>query len=108
MLSSLTGIAIGLGIVFVGHIIAGLITKRSNRQSGADKDIESGTPDISLNPLANYTRFPPMTTLTSTPGHTISDMDRDIRLPFASQQEVQDVNLEAASETPEARIESGP
>jgi hypothetical protein len=49
-----------------------------------------------------------MTTLTSTPGHTISDMDRDIRLPFVSQQEVQDVNLEAASETPVARIESGP
>jgi hypothetical protein len=100
--------AIGLGIAVIGHIITALIKKRSNRQSGADKDIESGTPDISLNPLANYTRFPPMTTLTTTPGHTISDMDRDIRLPFVSQQEAQDMNLEAASETPVPRIVYGP
>jgi hypothetical protein len=94
-MSSLTGTAIGLAIVVIAHIIAGLITKRSKRQSGADRDIESYTPpaSISLNPLANYTRFSPGTPLTTTPGHTLSDMDRDIRLPFVGQQEVQAVNL---------------
>jgi len=49
-----------------------------------------------------------MTNLTTTPGEAISDMDRDIRLPFVSQQEVQDVNLETASETRVVRTESGP
>jgi hypothetical protein len=105
--SSLTGTAIGLAIIVVGHIIAGLITKRSNGQSGAHKDVESSTPDITPNPLANYTSFPPMTPLTTTPGHAISDMDRDIRLPFVGQQEGQDVNLDAVSKTPVACIENG-
>ncbi len=84
--SSLTGTAIGLGIAFIGYLITGLIKKHSNRQSGAERDIESRAPDISLNPLRSYTRFPPITTLPTTPGHTISDMDRDTGLPFISQQ----------------------
>jgi hypothetical protein len=96
--SSLTGTAFELRIIIVGHSITGIITKRSNRQSSADKikDLESYTPDISLNPLANYTRSPPITTLTTTPEHSISDMDRDIG------------NMKAASEILVARIECGP
>lgn len=46
--SSLTGTAIGLGIGFMGYLITGLIKKHSNRQSGAERDIESRAPDISL------------------------------------------------------------
>jgi len=34
-------------IILVGHVIAALITQRSNRRSGADRDIENCTPDIS-------------------------------------------------------------
>lgn len=106
--SSLTGTAIGLGIALIGYLITGLIKKHSNRQSGAERDIVSGAPDISLNPLGNYTRFPPMTTLPTTPGHAISDMDRDTGLPFISQQGTQDVNLEAASETSVVHVQYGP
>lgn len=106
--SSLTGTAIGLGIGFIGYLIAGLIKKHSNRRSGAERDIESHAPDISLNPLANSTRFPLMTTLPTTPGHTVSDMDRDTGLQFISQQGGQDMNLEVASETPVVRVQDGP
>lgn len=99
ILSSLVGLVIGIVFAIILNLIIKAVIYCTKRQVGLKMDMdiehESHTPDTPLHPFANCTRLPAITTVKTTPGHALSDMDRDIKLQTTSCQDLQD--LEAAT-----------
>lgn len=98
ILSSLIGLVIGISIFLLLNLLIEVVVYYTKRQRGLDMNMsiehEGHTPDTPLHPFANYTRRPARTTVEITPGHALSDMDRDIKLQTANYQDSPD--LEAA------------
>jgi len=92
-LSTLAGVGIAAAFVLICYVIRLVVRRCINRRRLSDAhtraDVEtnlSGNPHDTL-PFADT---PPITTVTTMPGHAVSDMDRDIKCGIANWQEIQD------------------
>jgi hypothetical protein len=92
-LSSLAGVGIAAAFALlcwaIRLVVRRCINRRrlpdANTRADAEADL-SGKPCDTL-PFADN---PPITTVTTMPGHAVSDMDRDIKFGIANWQEIQD------------------
>ncbi|KAJ5494367.1 hypothetical protein N7463_010454 [Penicillium fimorum] len=97
IVSTLIGLSIGGFIIFLLMVIC-LVVKNLRRQRGARADTGADDKRNLLenqrNTLPTFANIPAIPTVTTIPGHAISDMDRDIKFQFANLQELQ--KLDAA------------